>query len=651
MSRPSRLVWFGRPTPGGSTSTSTSNISSRHPKTPGLRELAVVFEDIPTYRRYKPGTGPRLAPITLLPVRDTTAYIRDEFFVPPALSVDGKKRLQYVVGWTDLPAARLQVDAQRICDYVSPMAYEEWCAARAAERDEGERRIEEDENVRAVERAEAGKRRIDKSTGLRGPRGRKRKVPVAIEARTPPPATAPPNANEEKKKPGRPRKDAPSLSTPSKSKILEDFEGLDVEGDVDMEEAIFRQLNGEEPISTEGSYDSGEGSSVPARLEPSAKKRRTKSPRPTLSRLISGIETDSSRSTPFDSSRGGTSSPALPPLPQPSAASRAARRQETPILPPIPPASVPQTSTPIAPRTKTHLQKPSLLSIRDPPSTPPKPPVKAETSTPKPTKFPPPAPSTAPPKVNSPSYGSGKTYTPPHRTGFTPLIQGTTPWTISLAASAVSKQLANLTPSQPIQSIENASSSTPEPGLPKPATRNRRSPPEESYSAPPATTAGSKQAVAKTLPAQGDQDDIEEDNIYEVLRLEGVQERIVRGKRVRFFHVRWKGTWPPGQNPTWEPEANIPRSLIKKYLLAHPQPQQQTGAMEKYLVPSWPHRKYSSVSEAFEGGDTDAAAGGDGNIHDGEEAVEDGNAEENSGDELLLVTDEPSQPVKPTISW
>ncbi|OHW90592.1 chromo domain-containing protein, partial [Colletotrichum incanum] len=383
MSRPSTFVWFGRPTPGSSTSTSTSNTSSScHHKIVGLRELAVVFEDIPTYRRYKPGNGPRLAPITLLPVRDTTAYIRDEFFVPPALSVDGKKRLQYVVGWTDLPAARLQVDAERICEYVSPMAYEEWCAARAAERDEEERRFEKEENMRVLE-SEARGPRIARN-GVEGPKGRKRK---------------------------------------------------------------HSQCTGEIGAVGEEAEDEV---------------------------------------------------------------------------------------------AKTNVIK-----------------------------------------------------------------------------------------------------------LPKPAIRDRNSSLKASYSAPPATTAGSKQAVAKILPAQGGQQAPEDDNIYEVLRLEGVQERIVRGKRVRFFHVRWKGTWPPDQNPTWEPEANIPRSLIKKYLLAHPQQQKQkqqghkTSAMDKYLVPSWPHRKYSSVSEAFEGGDTDDAAGGDGNDDD-EEAVEDGDAEEDNGDEMLLVTDEPS---------
>ncbi|KAJ0146927.1 hypothetical protein CTA2_856, partial [Colletotrichum tanaceti] len=316
MSRPSRLVWFGRPTACGSKSTSKSATGTpsnrRRSKTPGdLRELAIVFEDLPTYRRYRPGTGPRLRPITLVPVRDTTAYIRDEFFVPPALSADGKKHLKYIVGWTDLPAARLQVDAERICDYVSPMAYEEWCAARAAERDEEARRIEEEENVRAVAEAEARQKGIILDNGARGRRGTKRRRQDAVEANTPPTATAP--ATGEKKKRGRPQKGVPSLSMPSKSMIPEDFDELDAEGDMGMdideeaeERAIFQQLVGEEPASVEESCDSGELSSARARSEPPTKKRRTRSARPTLSRLLSDFETDSSsRSTPFDSSSGG----------------------------------------------------------------------------------------------------------------------------------------------------------------------------------------------------------------------------------------------------------------------------------------------------------------------------------------------------------
>lgn len=153
-------------------------------------------------------------------------------------------------------------------------------------------------------------------------------------------------------------------------------------------------------------------------------------------------------------------------------------------------------------------------------------------------------------------------------------------------------------------------------------------------------------------PRVQEEEDDEDDNIYEVLRLEGLQDRLVRGKRVRFFKVRWKGNWPPDQNPTWEPEANIPRYLTKRYLVAHPQPRvSQAGAMDKFLSSPWPQRKYSSVSEAFEGGAAaDAVAGDDGDADD--EAVDEGaDVEADGGNEMLLVTDEPGLPVQPKLSW
>ncbi|CAK7565591.1 MAG: hypothetical protein SEPTF4163_003511 [Sporothrix epigloea] len=35
---------------------------------------------------------------------------------------------------------------------------------------------------------------------------------------------------------------------------------------------------------------------------------------------------------------------------------------------------------------------------------------------------------------------------------------------------------------------------------------------------------------------------------------------------VRYFLVRWKGDWPPDQNPTWEPAENLPPRMIRQYL-------------------------------------------------------------------------------------
>lgn len=651
-------VWFGRPSPTSRQPNTTS--SSSHV------ELAVVFKDIVTYRPYTPGTGPPLRPITLVPVRDSTAYIRDEFFVPPPLSQDGKKRLQYVVGWSDLPAARLVVDAEHVADYVSPAAYEDWCAARAAERDEEERRREEEENVRAVAEAEARERgmlvlrngvkdtpRKDVVTGKR--KRRTKAEMAAARAETPVDGDA-------KRKPGRPKKGAPSLSTPSKAR-LEEFRELEteVEGGTetpDDEEAIFRQLNGDEPASAadslaEEEYDSREEGVMSVGLEPPVKKRRRISPGPALSRLLPGIETDSGRSTPFDSSRGATSSPALPPLPPTSQAARPPPQ----TFPPVPQASATYESTPPAGAKKiTPIQPPippkrSLLSMRDPPSSssPHLQPTSSKTTTPTPKQWQPP-PNIKETAITPPINGvaikskprtnslSGTVVSTPRttasappapttaitpRTGFTPAAQSATPWSLSRPPPPP--------PSQPTPSIEPSTTPKPKPKLlPKPSP--------------------SKSTINVLDP---DRDELSD--VYEVLRLEGLQIRHVRGKPVRYFAVRWKGNWPPDQNPTWEPESNIPRYMTKKYLLNNPTPvkgKNGNGTLDKYLSPGWSQRKYSSVSEAFEGGDPEVAAAQE--VQD-EEAMEDEEEEEvegeGEGDEMLVVTDEPPPRVQPTLSW
>ncbi|KAK4224788.1 hypothetical protein QBC38DRAFT_446141 [Podospora fimiseda] len=66
------------------------------------------------------------------------------------------------------------------------------------------------------------------------------------------------------------------------------------------------------------------------------------------------------------------------------------------------------------------------------------------------------------------------------------------------------------------------------------------------------------------------------------------------------YLVKWAGDWPPGQNPTWEPEQNIDQSLIQQY-----KEKKKAKAMKKagkstnsYLTMKSP---YNSVAEAFEG--------------------------------------------------
>lgn len=114
---------------------------------------------------------------------------------------------------------------------------------------------------------------------------------------------------------------------------------------------------------------------------------------------------------------------------------------------------------------------------------------------------------------------------------------------------------------------------------------------------------------------------------YEVKRLEGHKIIVADGREERWLLVRWEGDWPAEQNPTWEPEDNLPGGLVKRYLKR----KARTGSTAdddthtEYRIA--PVRKYSSVAEAFAGEVEDAPKYG--NSHD--------NMDEDDGEEQLLV--------------
>lgn len=72
--------------------------------------------------------GPPPPAITLVPPRDSTAYIVSKLVLPSVLESDAttQRRLYYIVGWTDLPNAKVAILATRILDYVSPREFEDW---------------------------------------------------------------------------------------------------------------------------------------------------------------------------------------------------------------------------------------------------------------------------------------------------------------------------------------------------------------------------------------------------------------------------------------------------------------------------------------------------------------------------------------------
>lgn len=101
--------------------------------------------------KYTPNSGPARQRITLLPQADSTAYITERILLPPdGVAKDGKprpKRMTYIVGWRDLPAARLLVPAMEILQYVSPRELEAWETALEEELSEERAKAEELQSI------------------------------------------------------------------------------------------------------------------------------------------------------------------------------------------------------------------------------------------------------------------------------------------------------------------------------------------------------------------------------------------------------------------------------------------------------------------------------------------------------------------------
>ncbi|KAK4129043.1 hypothetical protein N657DRAFT_561539 [Parathielavia appendiculata] len=94
-------------------------------------------------KRYIPGSGPPPPRIALLPPRDSTAYIIDQFVLPSDkdLSPGSRRLLHYYIGFTDLPAVKTLVPCHKVLDYVSPRELEEWEYKNLARKEEGRARM------------------------------------------------------------------------------------------------------------------------------------------------------------------------------------------------------------------------------------------------------------------------------------------------------------------------------------------------------------------------------------------------------------------------------------------------------------------------------------------------------------------------------
>ncbi|KAL7935434.1 hypothetical protein V8C35DRAFT_299457 [Trichoderma chlorosporum] len=181
---------------------------------------------------YVPGSGPPLQPISLLLPGDSTAYIIERLLLPsPGLAPSGRplpKRMAYLIGWRDLPAASKLVPAMQVLDYVSPRTLEDFEARLEQELDDEKERLE-----------------AELKSDLIAPQQKKKKrgrPPAHSQIESA--AVAQPESVAEAK--SRPKKGVMSLSTPKKSR-LEEFEWLS-----DEEGSPSRQIAQEQLQSLQG---------------------------------------------------------------------------------------------------------------------------------------------------------------------------------------------------------------------------------------------------------------------------------------------------------------------------------------------------------------------------------------------------------------
>ncbi|KAI1759821.1 hypothetical protein GGR53DRAFT_512206 [Hypoxylon sp. FL1150] len=574
-------------------------------------------------RPYRPGDGPPLAPISIVPENNLNAFIAEKRVIPTTASNgDLKLQMYYVVGWPDLPAARVPILAIDVYDYVSQRTVEDFEYRASLEQDEED------------ERKEAGKRRRAEIAA------KKAKYTNATNAPTP----GAPSAAGQKKR-GRPSKatlqarnlarqtvlenpadiesslslasrSGPSLSTPKKKRVGELT--FDVEDEADADDAIYKQLCGDDndgdgmDVYTEGDDEllrsrNPETMSSSTEISSSAQKPWLNKDS-TLFKHANGklaVKSSTSHVPVPEVLRSNKQFPPKPLPPKPSPPNTYVRRKSMTAVPVPSPF---QLSTGLHPSKTVDGNRSSTLG---PPPTPLRYPKSFDG---KHSTTPIPAPSwshptngTREPPASAPPVS--KTISPP-RYGFTPAGRSSGKWPSSQPPEDIIAADSTGSPLGGQKKLEGRE------GLSRPVKKSKR------------------QHAPKENEAERDQ------QVWIVDRLEGDKMVVTEdGGFGRYFKVRWEGEWPPDQNPTWEPEENIAPHVVKRYLKkkkrpAHdskPSPTKDGSALSK--TPSRPllKRKYSSVMEAFEDDDAVFQNQGEGYV----------NEEESDGqEEILMVTTE-----------
>ncbi|PMD19659.1 hypothetical protein NA56DRAFT_690279 [Hyaloscypha hepaticicola] len=195
---------------------------------------------------YVPGSGPPLAPVTVMPAHDKDGIIQGE--------VKMDKKLKYIVGYERHPYLRVSVKPQNILDWVSPRTLEDW----EFEKTKAEYQADEDELLPKILAREQRKKL--KELGGKASRASDGPKKTWSRKRKRPPTPEPPFSSVSgRKQRGVDTDDEeahrislrrPSLSTPVKQRglaevlNLEDSEEEEDSFAEDAAELIDRQLNG-----------------------------------------------------------------------------------------------------------------------------------------------------------------------------------------------------------------------------------------------------------------------------------------------------------------------------------------------------------------------------------------------------------------------
>ncbi|KAI1445322.1 hypothetical protein F5Y02DRAFT_386739 [Annulohypoxylon stygium] len=638
---------------------------------------------------YRPGDGPPLAPLRLQPERDSTAYIIDKR-VLPGKARNGELQLQmyYVVAWQDVPAARVTILATQILDYVSPGELESFEYKQLLERDE---EIERQEALKKEKLEMAKQKKAVKPTSAistpttpgtptttsRKRRGRPSKAELqarklskqasvtnseSIEVTLPPTSTS-----------------GPSLSTPQKKRAREIVTDVEEVDDPDPDDAIHRQLCGENDDDDDAAVD--EDMEVDEATESRGTMSKDRVPRTMSSGLqISSYARSSSlnqdSSTLIKSANANLvlkSSTSHVPVPKVLRSNK--QPWELPAITPLPPP-IPKP-------------RPSLPPNSKPRKIPPLPPGRKQSTTPVP--VPTPVKSDTKIPLQYPQYYSQARVEPqPVKPKSTEPKQSTTP--VPIPQYPRLKNVKNIKP----EKCEPSSSAPPPPPPTQPPKSSPQRPQHHGFTPAgrssgrwPSETPQSSSEVAaesplsdhigsthlkkatpkpKPKPAAGN------GQVWVVSRLEGDKLVQSRGRRTRFFKVRWEGDWPPDENPTWEPEVNIAPELIATYFNGKAKGaagrRKTTGSVGNKFAPpkmdirSEPltlKRKYSSVAEAFagdaddldelrnsadSGGEADVAVYASGNRGKRREVVRHNYYEDDEGEDEILVVATDQDPRK-----